>query len=232
MPRRSSGDKGTDDLLLPKHLNTHPLKPYGAANRLFFTCGRGLAFLVLKGFFGFRVSGPQPPGAGPCIIAANHESFLDPLALQFAVKKRRIHYMMIAGFYYTRTLNLFSSAMRCIPVEEKGLNKESLRLGLEVLEAGRTVGIFPQGGRMEAGDLTGAFQGVAFLARKSGVPVIPARITGTGRALPTGARFPRPARISVDLGAPLDFAASAGRRPGLEEVTTAIMSGIQALSRS
>jgi 1-acyl-sn-glycerol-3-phosphate acyltransferase len=208
------------------------LKPCGAANRLYYTCGRGLAFVLLKAFFRFSVSGPQPPAAGPCIIAANHESFLDPVVLQFAVRKRRIHYMMIDTFYYTRTLNLFSNAMRCIPVEEKGLNKESLRLGLEVLEAGRPLGIFPQGGRMDAGDLSGGYQGVAFLARRSGAPVIPARIAGTGRALPAGARFPRPARISVALGAPLDLAAPAGRRLGLEELTRAVMSGIQALSQS
>jgi len=215
-----------------KHLNTHPLKPYGAANRLFFSCSRGLVSVVMRVFFGFRTSGPQPPDRGPWIIAANHESFLDPVILQFAVKKRRIHYMMSDTYYYTRTLNLFSKAMRCIPVAENGLNRDSLRLGLDVLAAGRPVGIFPQGGRMAAGDLSGGFKGVAFLARKSGVPVIPARIVGTGKALPAGSRFLRPARISVVLGAPLDFAGPAGRRPGLESITDTIMSGIQSLSSS
>jgi 1-acyl-sn-glycerol-3-phosphate acyltransferase len=220
-------------LVLPRHLNAHPLKPCGLGNRLFYACGSCFARLVLKVFFRFRVSGARPPESGPFIIAANHESFLDPLVLQLALTERRIHYMMTATLYYTRTFNLFSSAMRCIPVEENGLNKESLRLGLEVLEAGRPLGIFPQGARMPAGDVTGGFnKGAAFLARKSGVPVIPARLDGTGRALPRGARFLRPARISVVLGAPLDFTGLAAQRPDLDSMTAAIMSGIDSLSES
>jgi 1-acyl-sn-glycerol-3-phosphate acyltransferase len=212
-------------LIFSRDRDIHPLEPFGVGNRLFFGAGRVVAALVLRVYHGFTTSGPQPPDEGPFIIAANHESFLDPVVLQYAVRRRRLHYMMSALFYHTRLLNYFSSAMRAIPVEEGGPNRRSIRLALEVLEAGRPVAIFPQGGRMDAGDLSGGFKGVAFLIRKAGVPVVPARIAGTGKALPRGARFPRPARIGVRLGEPLDFAAGTD----LDEITSAIMSAIRDL---
>lgn len=199
--------------------------PFGVGNRLFYGAGRAVAALVLRVFYGFTARGPQPPDEGPFIIAANHESFLDPVVLQYAVRRRRLHFMMTTLFYHTRLLNRFSCAMRAVPVEEGSPNRRSLRLALEVLDAGRPIAIFPQGGRMDAGDLSGGFKGVAFLIRKAGVPIVPARITGTGKALPRGARFLRPARIGVRLGSALDLEAGAG----LDEITVAIMSAIRDL---
>jgi 1-acyl-sn-glycerol-3-phosphate acyltransferase len=216
-------------LLFPKDLNTHPLEPLGIGNRLFYRCTRIFSLCLMKTYFRLRSEGPPPPPRGPFIVAANHESFLDPIVLQLALGARRVHYMMLASFYYTRLLNRYCNVMRCIPIREDGPNRESLRLALDVLAAGRPVGIFPQGGRMAPGDMTGGMMGVGFLARKAGVPVIPARIDGCSRALPVGALFPRPARISVRLGAWLDFSGAGGGRGSLDEITQRIMSAIDVL---
>jgi len=70
-----------------------------------------------------------------------------------------------------------------IDVGALGVNKEALSLAREVLRQGRWIGIFPQGTRKDSDDLEGGFQGVAFLARVSRVPVIPTRIWNTGQAL-------------------------------------------------
>lgn len=216
--------------MFPKDLKTHPLEPYGWSNRLFFRSACTLVEFLLKCFFAFESSGAPPPDNGPFIIAANHESFLDPIVLQIAVgQRRRLHYMMIDTLYRTRLLNLFSNAMRCIPVRKDGLNKEALSLAREVLRSGQPIGIFPQGGRKDSDDLDGGFQGVAFLARVSRAPVIPARIWNTGQALPRGKRFPRRAPIAVTFGAPITFERSASGTLSLDEMTQAIMTSIAAL---
>jgi len=214
--------------VLPEGLTTHPLEPQGFWNRFFYRFCRIVCGGYLNLFCRFSVSGPSPPDEGPFIIAANHESHLDPVILQIAVRKRRLHYMMTTLFYYTPHLNLFSNIMRCIPIKNNGMNREGLRLAIEVLKAGRPIGIFPEGERRVMGDVGEGFKGVAFLARKSGVPVIPARIRGSGQALPKGATAISPSRISINLGAPLDFTASKGSI-SLDEIRDIIMSSIRNL---
>jgi len=183
----------------------------------------GKVFLILK------LSGPQPPLSGPFIVAANHESFLDPIVLQLAVRKRRFRYMVASSYYHSRSFNWFYSSQRCIPVERENFNRETMKVAFEVLRAGRPVGIFPQGSRMPPGELDGALRGVGFMARRAAVPVIPARIRGTGLALPRGARFFRPARISVTLGNPIPFDFSGKRVLGSEAITREIMERIREL---
>jgi len=215
-------------LLFTKDLTTHPLKPYGFANRCFYAFGRALIFCFLKVYCAFRREGPHLP-EGAFIVAANHESFIDPPVLQLAVGRRRVRFMMIESFYYSRLLNRFCNAMRCVAVKTESLNKTTMSLALNVLDAGLPVAIFPQGARMEPGDLSGASKGVAFLARRAQVPVIPVRIRGTGKVLPKGVWFPRPRRVSVHIGEPIDFSHRDGESLSLDGIKETIMSAIAAL---
>src|SRR6185503_4690980 len=77
---------------------------------------------------------------GPVILAANHRSFIDPLVLGSAVE-RRVTYMMTAKYYDKPALNWFFRMSRCIVVDEEGDNKKALRDSLDVLEAGKVLGI-------------------------------------------------------------------------------------------
>lgn len=210
-----------------------PLEPIGPVNRLFFrfqTLGVGL---FLKVAFRLSVQGPALPDNGPLIVAANHESLIDPVVLQIAVK-RRLHYLMTSDFYFKPLLKRYVGIMRCIPVMEEQLNREALRAALGVLDAGRPIGIFPQGGLKEAGDFSAAFPGIALLAVKSGAPVVPVRISGTSRAWPRGARFFHPAKIDVRIGPPFStdrFAEKdpTGQRAKLERISEGIMETIKNL---
>ena len=191
------------------------------------------AATLLKVFFRFKVTGPSVPSSGPVIVAANHESFIDPVVLQIGVR-RRLHYLMSSDFYFKTGLNRYARIMRCIPVMEGRFNREALRSALEVLEAGHALGIFPQGMIRPSGDVEEGMRGIALLASKSGVPVIPARILGTGRALPRGARFIRPTPLELRRGIPQvyqepDPMAGRPRRMHLVEITESVMSAIENL---
>jgi 1-acyl-sn-glycerol-3-phosphate acyltransferase len=95
------------------------------------------------------------------------------------------------------------------------------------------VGIFPEGQRMKDGSLGEGKIGVAFLASRTGAPVIPAGIVGAHRSMPVGALIPRPHRVQVVFGRPLFFPAE-GPKPGREELNafaTRVMEEIARLSR-
>jgi len=106
---------------------------------------------------------------------------------------------------------------------------------LEVLHAGRVVGIFPEGPFSQDGRLVRGRSGAAMVALRAGVPVVPAAIEGTYEAL-RGRRFylPRRRPLAVRFGEPIHFGrARRGpiARTEREEITRRIMSEIAALLR-
>lgn len=204
---------------------THPLAPLGWGNRFFYRSQRWLGIPLLKLLFRFRTRGDPTPREGPLIVAANHASFLDPVVLQAGVG-RRLHFLMTSLYYFHPLLNRYARAMRCIPVMEGKMNREALASGLEVLAAGRCVGVFPQGEIRPEGDLSGGMRGVALLAARARVPVLPVRIRGTGEALPKGGRVPRLVRITLHRGAPFCVSLTAGHGRAKREVLTAAAEAI------
>ena len=84
---------------------------------------------------------------------------------------------------------------------EDGGNRSMFRSALQALRDGRPIGIFPEGGISRDGELKEIRPGAIALARQTGVPIVPVRIKGAFHALPRDAWFPRPATISVRIGA-------------------------------
>ena len=147
------------------------------------------------------------PTGGPVIFAANHISFLDG-PVMFGASPRPMHILvkqeMFQGFL-GRVLN----ASGQLPVDRRG-DRAALQRCKEVLDAGRCVGILPEGtrGSGAAADING---GVAWLALNSGAPVVPVAILGTRRGDEHLDSVPRPGRrFHVSFGNALTL----GRRAG------------------
>jgi len=192
---------------------------------------------LLRLLFLFRVENrPAITRDTPVIVCANHLSYLDPIVLQGALH-RRVFYLMTSRFYDLPWARWFFRFCGAIPVRENGSQVASIRQGLKVLEARRVLGIFPEGGISRSGELGPGRPGVASLVLNARVPVIPAAILGTGRALPPGARMIRPTRLRVVFGAPMRFdhlamdGDAAARRDVLRKVTEEIMARIASLQR-
>ncbi|MBU0754603.1 MAG: 1-acyl-sn-glycerol-3-phosphate acyltransferase [Planctomycetes bacterium] len=215
------------------HSSARALQPIGFMNRILFrlqVCGIG-AFLKIA--FRLKVTGETVPPDGPLIVAANHESLLDPIVLQIAIR-RRLQFLMTSDYYFKPLLNRYVRMMRCIPVMEEQLNREALRTALKVLAAGRPVGIFPQGGLRKAGDFSTDLRGIGLLADKSRSRILPVRLMGTGRAWPRGARFFHPSRIEVRIGKPFHPEVIADRdavdrRSFLHRITLEVMRAVEKL---
>lgn len=158
------------------------------------------------------------PATGPLIVACNHVSYLDPPLLG-CLAPRRISYMAKKELFVIPVLGGMIRALGAYAVDREGSATAAIKRSLQVLRAGGVVGIFPEGRRNRSGD-TPPQTGVALLSSLAGVPVVPACIRGTDRALRLG-------RISVAFGEPI--APPEGRkatREDLAKFTSEIMKSI------
>lgn len=143
--------------------------------------GSGLAALVSRLLADWRVEGAEAvPRTGPLIVATNHFSFVDPPLLS-ASFPRPLRFFAKAELWDSLPSRLFCDAIGAIPVRRGEADRAALRAALVVLESGGAVAFFPEGtrGRDHPRTLKPARPGVAFLARRSGAPVVPVGIAGT-----------------------------------------------------
>ena len=191
---------------------------------------------VLRLFFRVRTEGLEHvPKRGAAILASNHVSFCDSFFLPLMLR-RRLTYLAKAEYFDDWKVAWFFRAMGQIPIHRgSGANwRRALETAVEVLDEGKMLGIYPEGTRSLDGRLHRGHTGVAMVALRAGVPVIPVGLVGTREVQPVGARLLRPfRRVTVRIGPPLDFSAYAGRddeRVVLRQVTDEVMAAIQQLS--
>lgn len=157
------------------------------------------------------------PKQGPVIGLAAHFSMLDTVALMSVDPYHPLSTLVIkASLMRVPILRTFLAAWGVIPVERQGRDVSALRDIMDVvIRQRRTVCIAPEGARSRTGHLGPMhpvlMRLVADLACK-GVPVVPAVVLGAYEALPAGAWLPRPRRIRVVLGDPMDFSRWCGKR--------------------
>lgn len=179
------------------------------------------ARLVMRTLFRTRTSDVPVLPEGPLILAPNHCSFLDPL-LVGGFMDRRVTFMMTAKYYDDPLFGVFYRAARCIVVELEGVNRRALRQAAEVLEAGRTLIVFPEGEISADGQLQELQPGCAWLARRTGVPVYPVHLRGTYEALPRGARRPRVTPLGFRFGSPMRVSDFGSDRDATKAFTAAL----------
>ncbi len=188
---------------------------------------------LLRRSFALRIDGlGYLPARGPYILAANHHNYLDGVVLAAAVPQRISFLVMPRVWRATPLHPPLHRHLGSILLDVGRGDVSALRRALGVLDRGGVVGIFPEGpfsirGRLEAG-----LPGVALLALRSGVPVVPAGIQGTFEAL-RGRRLyiPRRQPIAVRFGPARRFTAPAATpgRDARQRVTERIMADIAAL---
>ncbi|MEU3294342.1 lysophospholipid acyltransferase family protein [Streptomyces longwoodensis] len=195
---------------------------------------------LLRLLFRPRIEGLEHvPETGAAIVAGNHLSFSDHFLMP-AVLKRRITFLAKAEYFTgpgikgRLTAAFFRSAGQ-IPVDRSGkeAGQAAIREGLGVLGKGELLGIYPEGTRSHDGRLYKGKVGVAVMALRAGVPVVPCAMIGTFEAQPPGTVVPRLRPVAIRFGEPLDFSRYAGmenEKAVLRAVTDEIMYAILSLS--
>ena len=187
-----------------------------------------VAFALMRLLFRLETRDPgRVPAAGPALLVSNHSSVLDPPLIGSA-SRRRLAFLAKAELF---RIPLFGGLLRRLgarPLRRAGSDPAAMRTVLRVLEEGGALLVFPEGTRGPEGVLRPARAGAGMLAVVSGAPVVPVYVSGSGRAWPKGARFPRPARVTVAFGEPLRFEGKRGgdRREQYEAASRAMMAAI------
>jgi 1-acyl-sn-glycerol-3-phosphate acyltransferase len=157
--------------------------------------------------FRWRILNPERvPPTGPVILAANHTSFLDPPLVGSALP-RAINYLARESLFRFPVMGAILRSWNAVPVDRDGGGARGLRQILDRLLAGGAIILFPEGTRSRDGNLQPARSGVGLTVIKSTAPVVPVRVFGTYEAYGRHHKFPRPHRVAVKYGEPLDFTA-------------------------
>ena len=151
------------------------------------------------------------PVDGPAVLASNHLSFSDSIFMPLMVPRPVV--FLAKSDYFTgrgikgRLTAAFFKLTNQLPMDRSGgaASANSLQTGVEVLNGGGLLGIYPEGTRSPDGRLYRGKVGVAKLVLTANVPVIPVAMIGTDKVQPIGRRIPSIRRLGVIFGEPMDF---------------------------
>ena len=160
---------------------------------------------VYATYFRWRVFNPERvPRTGPVILAANHASFIDPPLVGSGLT-RDINYLARESLFRFPVVGAILRSWNAVPVDRDGGGAKGLKIILGRLLAGGGIILFPEGTRTKDGNLQSARSGIGLTVIKSAAPVVPVRVFGTFAAYGRNHKFPRPKKVAVKYGAPMNF---------------------------
>lgn len=159
---------------------------------------RPMVALVSRVFWKIEFAGAENiPASGGVIIAANHQTYLDPFWLSLKVK-RPVRYLAWSAAFHWPVVGRCLTWLGAWPLALEGSDPAAIRRSLQWLREGGAVVIFPEGGRATAtGDLERFKAGAVRLALEANVPILPVTIKGGNRVWPRGWRVPRFGKVLV-----------------------------------
>ena len=171
--------------------------------RIGWTCFRAM----YATYFRWRVFGAENvPAQGGVILASNHASFLDPPLVGSGLK-RDINYLARESLFRFPGIGALLRSWNAVPVDRDGGGAKGLKIILSRLLDGNGIILFPEGTRTKDGKLQPARSGIGLTVIKSTAPVVPVRVFGTFEAYGRNHKIPRPRRVIVKYGRPMNFAA-------------------------
>jgi 1-acyl-sn-glycerol-3-phosphate acyltransferase len=185
-----------------------------AKRPLLYRLLRPLAVPIFGAAFRLEVAGKEHvPSHGPVILASVHRSYLD-IPMLGMLTWRELRFMAKAELWERRFSRWFCESMGSFPVKRGEVDRVALARSLSVLEQGDILALFPEGMRQTGPVIQRCQTGVAYLAQKTGSPVVPVAITGTDEAMGMGASYPKLKKIRVLAGRALDLRVPGARPAG------------------
>ena len=192
---------------------------------MFYWIAYFLLWLLSRIFFPITVYGSKHvPTSGHIIIASNHVSYLDPIILGLAYR-RRISYLAKHTLFKNKLFGFVLKKVEAFPIKREIGDIGALREALKRLKNYTSLVVFPEGTRKGTVEDKEVRKGIGFLSAKSGVPVVPAYIVGSEHVLPVGAKRLKRHPIQVIFGEPLHFTSNTD----YEQISLQIMRQVEAL---
>lgn len=190
---------------------------------------RPIAWFLMKILFFHKAVGTERIAVkGGCLFVSNHMSLLDPVFLGLGVKKRTVHYMAKAEIFKGKLATWFFHSMGAFPVKRGSKDISAIKNGIDMIEKGHYVGIFPQGKRVKGEKLSRYKTGFALLAIRSGCPIVPVYVKTKNQRL-------RPfRRVTVVFGEPVtaeQLGYTDGTAENLQQMAQRLMSITEELAK-
>jgi 1-acyl-sn-glycerol-3-phosphate acyltransferase len=140
---------------------------------------------------------------GPAIMAANHQSYLDPPLVGITCRAE-IYFLARKTLFKNKFLGSMLSRVNALPVDLSGADLTAIRTIINLLKQGQRTAIFPEGTRSLTGEIQRARPGIGMIIAKTLAPVVPMRIFGSFEAWPKGGKIEL-SPITVVVGKPIRF---------------------------
>ncbi|HSM66857.1 MAG TPA: lysophospholipid acyltransferase family protein [Ilumatobacteraceae bacterium] len=179
------------------------------ASRIAYRVCRSIVCWFTQAFTRMRIEGRQNlPATGAYVIAPVHRSYVDT-PITACISSRRIRYMGKQEVWKYRPIGWFVSALGAFPVNRGTADREALNRCITILAGGEPLVLFPEGERKDGPVVHPLFDGAAYVAARAGVPIVPVGIGGSAEVMPRHAKFIRPHKVCVVIGAPIHVDAAA-----------------------
>lgn len=181
----------------------HRVTPLSRGERIAYRCIRFVLEVWCRTFWRMEVQGrDRLPSSGPFIVAPVHRSYIDFAVIGAAVP-RIMRFMGKDSVWGLGAAAWMLDHMGAFPVNRERVDRAALRNCEEALALGDPLVMFPEGRRKEGSSVEDLQEGPAWVACRHRVPIVPVGLGGTDRAMPIGAKWLRPARITVVIGEPI-----------------------------
>src|SRR5262245_27204789 len=172
-------------------LQRHPGSPL--VQIVYHEGARALVALTFSMLFRARsYHAERIPQTGPLIIAANHQSFVDPPFIGTCCRPRHLDYIARASLFRFKPFGWLLESVNCVPLKDESGDAGAIREVLRRLELGHAVMIFPEGNRTRDGAMHRFKRGLMLLVRRAECPVIPVAVEGCFDAWPRHSVLPVP----------------------------------------
>jgi cytidylate kinase len=189
-----------------------PMPPTPAV-RAFYAGARLIMLGLFRALWDVQIEGAaRVPSNGPYILAPVHRNNIDTV-LAGLIRPRRPHYLAKASLWTYRPAGWLWSILGGFPVQRDSRDLEALRRCVRVLQSGEPLVVFPEGTRRSGPTVGPLEEGAAYLALRTGTPIVPVGIGGSENALPKGSALPRRVKIDLVVGEALEPEGAGARIP-------------------
>ena len=176
---------------------------------MFYRCVVSIARFLLLFMFRIKTVGIENvPKSGGVIYAANHKSCYDPIVIA-ATSKRQLTFMGKKELFKFKPFGYILKSLGAFPVNRGKGDVGAVKTGLTILKQEKVMMIFPEGKRINKGEVVPAKPGVAMFAIHAKVPVVPIKIEGEYRFMH---------RIKIIYGKPMYFDEYYGQKLSSEKL--------------
>lgn len=191
---------------------------------MLYSFARAILIPIFLLFYNYRITGKENiPRVGAYIACANHVTLIDPIFVGISLP-HRMYFMAKAELFKNVFMRALMNGLGAFPIKRGEADLKSIKTSLKLLGSGKVLGIFPEGTRNKTNEIT-AEPGIAMLAIKSKVPVLPVAIISSYKFFK---------RTQVVIGKPIELSEYYDRKLLNEDylkISLDIMKNINELKR-